>query len=289
MEQFEERRWTSADGLSLFARDYPAATNGGRLPVVCLHGLTRNASDFEDLAPLVASGGRRVLALDIRGRGRSEWDSKPQRYTPQTYVGDVLGLLDALALESAVFIGTSMGGIITMALAAARPAAVASAVLNDVGPVVAPEGIARIKSYAGGTSDIANWDDARDYVRGINGAVFPKFETKDWDRFARRVFVEKRGVPVLNYDPAIALQLRADHYAAAEEEAWRLFRDLASNRPTLLIRGARSDLLSPDTADRMKRMAPKMRFAEVPYVGHAPTLSEPEAVQAIQAFLAEIP
>jgi len=197
--------------------------------------------------------------------------------------------MDELRINHAVFVGTSMGGIITMALATVRPEAVSAFVLNDVGPVIAPEGIARIKTYAGGTSDIADWNDARKYVQETNGVAFPEYGAEDWDRFARRLFVEKNGVPVLDYDPAIALQLRNDRYKASDEDAWRLFHELAGGRPALLIRGARSDLLSLDTADRMRKMAPTMGFVEVANVGHAPTLSEPEAVQAIQAFLAEIP
>src|SRR5579864_4508779 len=147
MTQFVERRWTTPDGLQLSGRDYAGAAAEARLPVICLHGLTRNARDFEDLAPRIAARGRRVLALDVRGRGQSAWDPQPMRYVPATYAGDVLALLDALGIARAVFIGTSMGGLITMVVGALRPSAVAAAVINDVGPELTPEGLARITGF----------------------------------------------------------------------------------------------------------------------------------------------
>jgi pimeloyl-ACP methyl ester carboxylesterase len=289
MFDYQERCWASGDGLSLFARDY--ATGGGStaLPVVCLHGLTRNSRDFEDVAPLLARLGRRVLVPDMRGRGLSDWDPEPARYAPRTYVQDVLALLETLGIDRAVFIGTSMGGIITMAMADSAPERIAAAVVNDVGPVVAPEGIARIKSYVGGTSAIADWTGAREYVRLTNQAAFPDFVSEDWDRFARRLFREVDGVPRLDYDPGIALQLRRDLYKAPDAEAWDLFRILATGRPTLLIRGDLSDLLSPEIAARMREVAPEMQQVDVARVGHAPMLTEPEAVQALRSFLAQVP
>src|ERR1700761_9014972 len=146
-----DRFWTGAGpgSLVLHARDYAAACGQARAPVVCLHGLTRNARDFEALAPRLAARGRRVLAVDVRGRGRSAWDPDPSRYVPATYALDVLALMDALAIARAVFIGTSMGGRITMVVGALRPAAIAAAVINDVGPELAPEGLARIAGFAG--------------------------------------------------------------------------------------------------------------------------------------------
>ena len=275
--------------MSLYARDYAAAGGLARLPLICLHGLTRNSRDFEDFAPAAAASGRRVLALDARGRGHSDWDDQPERYTPNTYVKDVLALLDALGIPRAVFVGTSMGGIVTMALSQVRPGAIAAAVLNDVGPVVACEGIARIKGYAGGTSAISNWDDARAYVQLTNGIAFPDNSPADWDRFARRVFREQQGAPKLDYDPRIAEQLHNDRYKEPEERAWQAFRDLAQSCPTLVVRGELSDLLSSDIAAQMKAAAPAMRLVEVPRVGHAPMLTEPEAAEAIANFLAEVP
>jgi pimeloyl-ACP methyl ester carboxylesterase len=289
MTDHSERRWTSRDGLTLFARDYAGAGGAARLPVICLHGLTRNSRDFEDVAPRIAAQGRRVLALDVRGRGQSDWDPQPERYTPRTYVSDVLELMDALGIGRAVFIGTSMGGIITMALAAKRSEVIAAAILNDVGPEIAADGIARIKSYVGGGRPIASWGDATAYVEDINGGAFPDYIYADWQRFARRVFREQGGVPRLDYDPAIAVQMQNDRYKSSNFVAWLMFRKLARRRPTLLVRGALSDILSSDIAERMRKAAPAMDYVEVPNVGHAPMLSEPAAASAIEAFLAPLP
>ncbi len=158
------------DGLSLHARDYTPRNDVGKSAVVCLHGLTRNSKDFDALARRLAERGHRVVVPDIRGRGRSQYDPNSMRYVPQTYVGDIAALLDGLGIDRAIFIGTSMGGIITMGLAALRPALVSAAVLNDVGPEVAPEGLARIASYAGKPVTIDSWDDARAYLRRFNDA-----------------------------------------------------------------------------------------------------------------------
>lgn len=289
MIDFEERRWISGDGLSLYGRDYAGAGGAARLPIVCLHGLTRNSRDFEEFAPWAASLGRRVLALDMRGRGLSDWDPQPERYTPKTYVHDVLAVLDALDVERAIFVGTSMGGIITMALAAAQPDRVSAAVLNDVGPEIASEGIERIKSYVGGRGPISSWSDAADYVQAINGVAFPDYSDSDWDRFSRRLFREDGDLLRLDYDPAIAIQMRDDNYKAADRDAWQQFTALAKSRPTLLVRGSLSDLLSPSIAQRMQDCAPTMRYVEVPRVGHAPMLTEPEATRAIGDFLRDLP
>ena len=205
-QTWADRFWTAPgpEGLRLHARDYAGAPGPARVPVVCLHGLTRNARDFEDLAPYIAARGRRVLALDVRGRGRSARDPQPMRYVPATYAGDVLALLDALAISRAVFIGTSMGGLITMVVAALRPQAVAAAALNDVGPELAPEGLKRIAAFAGQTAEVSTWAEAADFARARNRAAFPHYGPEQWMAFARRLFVDKDGRPVLDYDPDIA-------------------------------------------------------------------------------------
>lgn len=285
---FEERRWTSKDGLSLYARDYPASAGSGRLPVICLHGLTRNSKDFEGVAPRLAARGRRVIVPDVRGRGQSEADPRPANYHPRIYARDVLALMDSLGVARAVFLGTSMGGIITMTLAALRSKAVAAAILNDVGPAVAPEGIARILAYAGKAPAVTNWAEAVDYVRGTSSAAFPDFGAADWRRFAERTFRDEGAGPTLDYDPAISGPLKSPGRLTTFV-AWLLFRKLARNRPTLLIRGATSDIISRDIAERMKRHAPDLELAEVENVGHAPTLDEPAAVAAIDKFLDRVP
>jgi pimeloyl-ACP methyl ester carboxylesterase len=182
-----------------------------------------------------------------------------------------------------------MGGIITMTLMALRPKAIAAAILNDVGPEVAPEGIARILGYAGKPIDVRNWDDAVDYVRRTNSVALPDYGEEDWRKFARRTFDEVGGVPLLAYDPAIKIPLAKPPSRISLWLVGMMFRRLARKRPTLLIRGETSDVLSAGIASRMQRMAPRMQRVDVPHVGHAPMLSEPEAVDAIDRFLRTVP
>ena len=286
---FEERRWRSHDGLSLYARDYAPPGGAQRLPVICLHGLTRNSKDFEDVAPVVAGWGRRVIVPDVRGRGQSDRDPQPKNYQPKIYARDVIEMMAALEVDCAVFLGTSMGGIITMTLMAVRPGAVAAAILNDVGPSIAPEGIARILSYVGKGPEVRDWNAAADYVQSINGVALPNLSSEDWDRFARRTFRQGADGPELDYDPAITVPLSRPPGKLAEWIAGFLFRRLARKRPTLLVRGETSDIISAAIAERMQRMAPRMQRVDVPGVGHAPMLTEPEAVDAIEQFLRTVP
>jgi pimeloyl-ACP methyl ester carboxylesterase len=285
--EYSEHRWTSPDGLSLYARDYAPADGSEALPVIAIHGLTRNSADFELIAPLIAKLGRRVLAVDVRGRGLSDRASDPMTYRPDVYARDVMALMEDLGLERALFMGTSMGGIITMALAALRPEAIHGAILNDVGPELAVEGLSRIAAYTGQAVTITNWADAAAYAERINAAAFPHYGKADWDAFARRIFAESPdGIPVLNYDPDIAVPIKADAAKALIPDLWPFFKALAENRPTLLIRGGISDLISPEIVAKMKAAAPAMAYSEVPAIGHAPMLHEPEARAAICDFLA---
>lgn len=284
------RSWTSADGLRLHAYDYAAAEGPARLPVICLHGLTRNGRDFEALAPWIAGQGRRVLALDTRGRGRSEWDPRPMNYTPAMYASDVLALMDAAGVARAQFVGTSMGGIVTMVLASMRPHAVAGAVLNDVGPRLNAEGLKRIGTYTGQPAPARDWTEAAAVARRINGAAFPDYGNTEWEAFARRLFeLAPEGGLRLAYDPDIAAPIRAAGPNALAPDITPLFVALATGRPLLLIRGALSDLLDDIGVAHMRQLAPHIQYAEVPRVGHAPMLSEPDARAAIAAYLAENP
>ena len=286
---FQERRWTSRDGLSLYAREYPAAGGKQGLPVICLHGLTRNSKDFEDIAPIIAGWGRRVVAADVRGRGQSDRDPNHENYQPKVYARDVVDMMAALDIDRAVFLGTSMGGIITMTMMAVRPKAVAAAILNDTGPFVAPEGIARILGYAGEPVIISDWSDATDYVRRTNSVAFAHYGDDEWQRFAHRTFRQGSDGPELDYDPAIKSVISKPPSKVALWLTRLLFRRLARGRPTLLVRGGMSDLITTDIARKMQHMAPAMRRVDVPGIGHAPMLTEPEAVDAIRQFLRTVP
>ena len=286
---FAERRWTTADGLTLFARDHAPGGGVAKLPVIAIHGLTRNSADFGGIAPLIAASGRRVLAVDVRGRGRSDRATDPMTYTPDVYARDVQALMHQLGIERAVFMGTSMGGLITMALAGQASKQVAAAILNDIGPEVSPEGLARIAAYSGQPVDTPTWAEATDYARRINAVAFPHYSDADWEAFARRIFREgTEGSPVLDYDPDIAVPIRAAGAKALVPNLWPMFRSLARKRPTLLVRGGTSDLLSAGIAEKMRKAAPDMDYAEVPDIGHAPMLDEPEAKAAIFEFLAGV-
>jgi len=288
MSGYVDRYWRSVDGLRLHARDYVGAGGDARLPVVCLHGLTRNARDFEHVAPAIAAQGRRVLAVDVRGRGLSDWTPDPQAYLVPTYVGDVMAMAQALGISRAVFIGTSMGGLITMVLASMAGELVAVAVLNDIGPEISPIGLARIAAYTGSSTTVDTWDQAADYARAINEAAFPDYTPAEWMAFARRIFRERDGGPALDYDPDISAPMKATPANASPPDLWPLFERLAQ-RPLLLIRGGLSDLLDGGTGERMRATAPAMRFAEIEGVGHAPMLTEPAARLAIDSFLADAP
>lgn len=287
---YAERRWTTVDGLSLYARDYAPGSGVARLPVIAIHGLTRNSADFDAIAALIARGGRRVLAVDVRGRGQSDRAPDPMTYTPDVYAKDVIALMEQTGIEKAVFLGTSMGGLITMALTAVRPRMVAAAILNDIGPEVAAEGLTRIAAYAGAPVETPTWAEAAAYVKTHNAVAFPDYTDADWDAFARRVFREgTEGAPVLDYDPDISAPIRAAGAKALTPNLWPWFRRLARKRPVLAIRGGTSDLLSAEIAAKMQKAAPKMILAEVPGIGHAPMLDEPEAKAAIFEFLSEAP
>ncbi|MGZ5031988.1 MAG: alpha/beta fold hydrolase [Usitatibacter sp.] len=290
MSTFVELTYRGEGGIALYARDYAGSGGAVHCPVVCIHGLTRNSADFEEVAPWIAALGRRVIAVDIRGRGRSERDPDPRRYNPAVYAGDMLKLLDDAGIARAVFIGTSMGGIITMAIAGKRLRAIAAAVLNDVGPVISMTGLNRIAGYVGKGRPVESWDDAAAYMKSVNEAAFPDNSMKDWQVWARRAFREDdAGRLALDYDPKIASAVQGAKLRPTSLMAKLLYRRLARNRPTLLIRGGNSDLVGPEEAAYMRRIAPGLRYAEVPGVGHAPMLMEPAARAALSSFLASVP
>ncbi|MBN8551921.1 MAG: alpha/beta hydrolase [Caulobacterales bacterium] len=287
---YAHRWFTSRDGLSLYARDYPGADGPARLPVICIHGLTRNSADFDAIARRIAATGRRVIAMDVRGRGRSERAPDPMTYQPQVYARDVVDMFEQLGLKRAVFLGTSMGGLVTMAVTFFKSRIVAAAILNDIGPEVSKVGLARIAQYAGKPVDTPTWAAAAGYIKEVNASAMPHYSDADWEAFARRTFRENdEGRPVLDYDTDIMVPIAKAGARALVPNLWPFFKRLAKHRPTLLIRGGISDLLDAEIAGKMRRKAPGMLYAEVPNVGHAPMLDEPEAEAAILSFLAELP
>ena len=282
---FQDRYWTSPDGLKLHFRDY--AGDADRLPVLCLHGLTRNARDFELLADHIAPS-RRVLAIDVRGRGDSEYAKDSATYNPATYVGDVLALLAQEGIERFVSIGTSMGGLMTMLLAAIAPGRVAGVVLNDIGPEVDPSGIDRIREYLGQARSFPTWMHAARSLQEVHGGSHPGFAIEDWLVMAKRCMViQQNGRIGFDYDMAIAEPFR-DADGAVPPDLWPAF-DALKGAPLLIVRGGASDLLKPDTLDRMLARHGNAEAVVIPDVGHAPTLDEPAAVAGIDRLLARVP
>ncbi|MFA5120417.1 alpha/beta fold hydrolase [Zavarzinia sp.] len=284
MAGYETLRTTSFDGLSLHVRLYGDPADP-RLPVICLPGLTRNSADFEDLALYLSAAGRRVISPDFRGRGRSAYDPEFMNYQPPTYARDTIDLLAGLGIARAFFVGTSLGGIVTQIVALGAPALVAGAVLNDIGPELDPAGLARIATYAGKQSDPATWDEAVAQLRMINLSQFPELDDATWMKFARAVFTEKpEGGLRPDYDPRIGDAMRA---GGPPVDMWPLFAGLAAV-PTLVLRGALSDLLAPATVEKMTAAKPDLVAVEVPARGHAPLLDEPVSLAAIDAHLARV-
>lgn len=289
MSTFTEINFTSNDGLRLYARDYAAHSGIAKCPVICIHGLTRNSSDFEEVAPWIASQGRRVIAVDVRGRGYSAHDTDASHYQAAVYAADIVKLTRDLGIARAVFIGTSMGGIITMTLAMRDLGLIAAVILNDVGPELSQKGLDRIAAYAGKGQTLASWEEATDYIQSINQLAFPDNSREEWAKWARRAFTEDaQGKLALRYDPHIALALQNGKLKASSAVAKFAFRRLTKKRPTLLIRGALSDLIESEQSDYMRSVAPAMLYAEVPEVGHAPMLTESVAMTAIASFLAQV-
>lgn len=281
--RYEDHYVTVRDGLRLHYRDYAGAAD--KPPILCLHGLTRNSRDWTEFAERY-SPGFRVLALEFRGRGGSDYDPVPQRYNPLTYAGDVIELLDQLAVDQAIFAGTSLGGLVTMTMAAMAPQRNFATIINDVGPDVDVEGVNRILTYVGNDRRFGSWDEAADAIAANYGASFERYTHDDWVKMAKRNCREENGEVRFDYDMAIAEPFKTTG-PTPNVDLWPFFRVLAE-KPLLVVRGAKSDLLTEATARRMQQVAPDMKLVLVPGVGHAPELNEPEAVAAIDEFLAKL-
>ena len=280
---FDEKFYRSRDGLQLYYRDY--AGDASKAPVLCLHGLTRNSRDFAALAEHIAPT-RRVIVPDQRGRGRSQYDTHWLNYHPGTYVDDMWTLLAELSVPRLVVVGTSLGGLLAMLMAAMRLQVLAGVVLNDIGPEIDPTGAARIQSYAGRLPPVRTWGDAAAQMKMTFGLAMPEFSDAQWLAFARQSFdAGDDGVPRLASDPKIGDAIRSiPPPPGATQAMWLAFGNLRSI-PALAFRGAHSDLLSAATFERMQREVPTLVAVTVANRGHAPQLDEPDALRAIDTFL----
>lgn len=274
--------FTSADGLALYGRDYPAGDD--KTPILCLAGLTRTSRDFEPLAHWLA-GTRRLITMDYRGRGRSAHAADPLTYRPDIELADALRLLDRLDVERVNIIGTSRGGIIAMIMAAQYPQRLKGVLLNDVGPVIERASLRRIRSYLGKELAFESWDDAVSALKDGNPG-FEGLSDADWLNFARRVFVENDGRIAQDYDLRLVQTFPTDEEIekADSPDLWPLF-DALMAFPVMVLRAENSDLLSAQTVAQMKKRHPRLAAYTIKDRGHVPFLDEPGARAAIQAWL----
>jgi pimeloyl-ACP methyl ester carboxylesterase len=278
---------SAPDGLRLHARCY-GARSAPALPVVCLPGLARTAADFDALGQALASAPstpRRVIALDYRGRGQSEYDRDPANYNFQVELADLLAVMAALDATPAILIGTSRGGILAMLLAAVRPTAIAGVVLNDIGPVIEPKGLMRIKGYVGKLPQPRSFEEGAEILRRLFDAQFPKLGPDDWLASARRTFRQENGALVPTYDVKLATTLEGVDFEKPFPPLWSQF-DALKDRPMMVIRGANSDILSPSTVEAMRTRRATLETIEVPDQGHAPLLADVDTIARIAEFAA---
>ncbi|MBY6128234.1 alpha/beta hydrolase [Qipengyuania aquimaris] len=285
--EFSERSWQSPDGLELYFRDY-AGDDSGKVPVVCLHGLTRNSRDFEGLAPHIAALGHRVIVPDMRGRGQSAYADDSATYAVPTYIADVMALLEQEGIDRYVSIGTSMGGLMTMLIAQFAPEKIAGALINDIGPVVDPRGIEKIRTYLGKGGSFPTWMHAARSLEEVHGASHPTFETNDWIAMAKRsMTLCNNGRIAFDYDMKIADPFNDADENAVPPDLWPGF-DALADKPLVLVRGEVSEILSAETLALMQKRAPDADTVIVPKAGHAPTLDEPEVRSAVDALLSSV-
>ncbi len=275
---------SAQDGLRLHVREYGTRGAPG-LAVVCLPGITRTVADFAELAPALAAGQRRrVIAIDSRGRGRSEYDSNPENYNFVVELGDIVSVLTALAIGPAVFLGSSRGGVLTMLLGAAHPTAIAGIVLHDIGPVVEPKGLARIKGYLGKLPQPRSFEEGADILRRVMGTQFPKLTADQWLAAARRAWQMKDGALVPTYDVGLTRTLASIDLERPIPPLWNEFDTLAA-MPMLVIRGGNSDILSSETVAAMRARREQMEVIEVADQGHAPLLEGEDLLRGVIRFV----
>lgn len=271
------------DGRKLHVREF-GPRNDIRPAVVCLPGLTRTAADFDVLATALAAQGRRVLALDSRGRGLSDYDSDAGNYSLPIELADLIAMLAAREAQPAVFVGSSRGGLLTLLLAAVQPSSIAGAILNDIGPVIEPRGLMRIKGYVGRTPQPRSEEEGAEILRRMFDHQFPTLTRDDWLAFARRTWRAVNGGFIPTYDVKIARTLQNYDPETPIPAMWPQF-DALAGVPVMVVRGANSDLLAPETVAAMKARRPSLVTLEIPDQGHTPLLAEPDTIAQLAAFI----
>ena len=254
----------------------------GAKTLICVHGLARCARDFDRLAAEMVGHGYRVVCPDVAGRGDSDWLANPAEYVVPTYANDMVALIARLEVEAVHWVGTSLGGLIGMTLAAMPGSPVKKLVLNDVGPVLPAVSLDRIGAYIGRWPPLPNLDAAEQYVRSI-GTTFGPHTDAEW-RFLTEHVVRKNpdGSLRMHYDPAIAVPFNAE-LPHNDVELWSPYDAIGC--PTLVLRGEQSDLLTRETAKQMASRGPRAKVVEIPGVGHAPTLLHEDQIGIVREFL----
>jgi pimeloyl-ACP methyl ester carboxylesterase len=276
---------TAPDGLRLHVREYGERRAPG-LPVVCLPGITRTVADFDGLAAALtaAPARRRVIAIDSRGRGLSDYDSNPDNYNVVVELADIVSVLIALGVGPAVFVGSSRGGILTMLLGAAHPTYIAGVVLHDIGPIIEPKGLARIKGYVGKLPQPRSFEDGANILRRFMSAQFPHLTADQWLAAARRAWQPKHNALAPTYDIRIARSLAGIDIERPLPPLWNEFDTLA-RVPMLVVRGGNSDVLSAATVAAMRARRQAMDVIEVPDQGHTPLLEGESLLRGIARFV----
>ncbi|MEP4892758.1 alpha/beta hydrolase [Parasphingorhabdus sp.] len=282
-KSYEDCYWESEDGLKLHYRDYPA--NNSKTPIICIPGLTRNARDFAHLGPWL-DGGHHIIMVNLRGRGESEYAKDSASYNPKTYVQDIIRLMDSIEMEKAIFFGTSLGGIITMILASMHQDRVAGALLNDIGPEIDQKGLDRIAEYVGQGRSFDTWAHAARDIAAESSEIFPDYSLTEWIRFAKKLYrMNSSGRIKLDYDMKISEPF--ERKGGGADAMWKAMKSL-QDIPTLIVRGALSDLFSAATAEKMLSSLNAGELVTIPRVGHAPTLEEPASLDAIAGLLQRV-
>ncbi|MCF8474122.1 MAG: alpha/beta hydrolase [Emcibacter sp.] len=280
---FQEKYYISQDNLKLYYRVY-GQKNFLKTPLLCLHGLTRNSKDFDKFARYFSTD-RQVFCLDIRGRGRSDYDKNYQNYQIPVYVQDIMTFLGHEKINQVIAVGTSMGGLISMMLGAFKPDIFKAIILNDIGPEIDPSGLDRIAKYVGNKVILQNWQQTINGIKIVSGFLFPDYTDEDWEIFTRNSFREQDdGTIIMDYDPAIGMAMKENSENVEPVDLWPVWNSL-QDIPIMILRGENSDILSRETVYKMAIDHPKFAQVTVPNRGHAPDLNEAISIQEITNFI----
>lgn len=288
MENTMAINYVSSDGLNLYAREYTSnktANNPNKKVLLCIPGLTRNSLDYQSFSEPFRDE-YRVIAVDLRGRGNSEYDSNKVNYQPVIYARDIVELIDHLNLSDVTLVGTSLGGIVSILVSNIIPDLIESIVLNDVGPEINPVGLERIRNYVGKSTIVDSWEEAVRQNKLINELELPDLSEQEWLTFTRGLYrVSTNGKIELAYDPEISESIKVKDENTPLIHLWPQF-DVINDKPILVIRGEFSDILDVECVERMKSVNAQLTYCEITNRGHAPLLNEPQCVTALQSFFA---